>query len=1325
MKANPMTTRTILIMAMALLLPRAMATTESYEAAARGFGDVKVSLHDFSDPQQKSSWTVFDCEDPAHAALTASKRLADLLGFGDIKPATPNEFSGTLLELPGVGVWLLGIDGNRFHECFASSEKQLKTIVADAKIKQLQAVPERAYPRWLDCFDNAGPGIWYGGGGAPVDIDSEFPWMKETGLTYNYTMPVEALYVAPGVFDTSLTDWFGAMCQRYDIPFRTNYWEIGKPAWYWNREPLPYIKGTGRLNVFPGYEHENEALYRIPYGSEPISASDPFTFDARMRFMASVKDDPNFLGTMGVAEIGQSGVMLLGTVAEMPETISGWHNYLSGDLGFDLPKLGLAHHDRKDYYKSWTEVTVPVSRDFLGFDENSLDLAGKGWESVADYDIKNSTEHAKAGAPPSPKAIPSEGWVPADSKDPMLWAYAKRRSSQKFADVWLRREFTVANDQLPDLKYLHIERPIKMRRKYCDAYLNGKPLKQLTGDRAEELTVCFELGGQLRPGQNQLVLRMEGMPPIGFITIGRLPLRPYPEMSRGENRRWYDASNFVTWLRMRGVEQILQAARTVEPNRPLKMMALVNHMDLAIPLAERYGAYVHDTGGASGFWCPFTGAKIARAHGLPFSVEQGGPPRDAKEFQSHIGFNIMYGNDAIDMVFATTHYKNTPGVKEWFAENLDLIKCFGKMHQPRQSIGMLFSARNLRLGFNEALNWHFGRGALQQVGRNFAQIETTDIGTEIMDQFPVVIDCGTVQVTQREVDAIHRYVERGGTFVAQHHTARHLAAEADAWPLAASLGLKVTPKWLSKENFNHWALAKIKVGANQDLLPSLKGKTIEGSGVAIDYLGNENSAAVSYTRNTPGKARVSSVADWVEDGSMAIVEAKLGRGRIILLGTPLFTRMKDEKGIWVNEDDRGKLLDEFLTALDVRRDSWADGVWAEIWRSKNGVFDLYKAARIARHGGDRITVAPRIRREDKVTELVEIGVLGHPNVQVAWKDGVMTLPEEEWEKMKARVYIAPRADIARAGLDWFKAQSQIWRELPLLQDTVKPQPTPVPNDVIPAIQDWKMSLDQTDESWTKTGADTAGWKTVKLGSFVAMGIPPDATACFRRKIDIPADWQGRRINLCFTAAPRRHGVTPQGRLWINGDLADVRQPLKNGHDASFTLDVSEQAKNGSIELALEVDGTWNPPKRKKARLGAGRDRPSGVTGVFYLEAVPATVATTPLDGPWFAATDVGNLIPAAKGEKVTYTYLETRFTLPADWPGERLFLERPDGEFLQHLSLNNQFITVPMPMLDISKLVEKNGENVLRWVPGTRAYPEIIRQQTLPIPDLNLVWTAK
>jgi hypothetical protein len=232
-----------------------------------------------------------------------------------------------------------------------------------------------------------------------------------------------------------------------------------------------------------------------------------------------------------------------------------------------------------------------------------------------------------------------------------------------------------------------------------------------------------------------------------------------------------------------------------------------------------------------------------------------------------------------------------------------------------------------------------------------------------------------------------------------------------------------------------------------------------------------------------------------------------------------------------------------------------------------------------------------------------------------------------------------------------------------------------------------------------------------------MGVAEDAKAQFRKTIEIPAAWQGRRVNLCFRAT-WSYGVIPQGTLTINGEPAQVRQPLRPGGDANFTLDITEQAKSGKLELALEVDAS-EPRLDKEGRRG----RPSGITGVFYLEAIAPAMATTPLDGPWFAAEDVAVLTPVNKGEKVTYTYLETRFTLPKQWPGKRVFLARPDGDAIQHIVLNDKAITVPMPMIDISGLVDKNGENVLRWVPGDYRFPEITRKQTMVIPDLNLVWT--
>ena len=1278
---------------------------ETFNANARGFGAVAVTLRQV-EQKTDASWTSFAAQDAEHATIVASKRLADLLGFGDLKPVADSGLPGTVLELKDAGCWLLGTEGATFHELFAPTRKALARLAESAKAGSWQAVPARAYPRWLDCFDNAGPGIWWGGGGAPVDITSEFPWMKERGLTMNFHPPSEGRYVAPGVLDTTQTDWFSAMAARFDIPFRAHCWER-KPSWLWNREPLPYVRRTpGTLP--PNFEFSAQTLYSIPYGSEPVSASDPYSLDFRRRFAASLNTDPNYLATKAVGEIPDASVEVLTAVAGMPETKAYWQSYLVRELGLDLPKVGLLHHGRRDFYKSWDQVAVPTPREFLGLDAASVELSGAGWEGMADRELKGAA--AKWFAPDT---MPRDGWVAVSSNDPLLLLYkGGQHSAQKRGDYWLRRTVSFTETQLPHLNYLHMIRPGGQHGKYGDAWLNGQPLKQVTPDQYGEKSACFELGNALRAGENQFVLRLEGIPPLSFIALGPLPARPYPRMTEPENRRWFDATNFSAWLRMRGVEQTLQAMRTADPNRPLNLMATINMLDMSTELAERYGAYQHDTGGAGGYWCPMTGARLARSHGLPWSCEQGGPPADATVFQANITFYLMYGNDAADLVFATTHYKDKPDIAAWVDKNLELIKCIGKMQLPTPKIGVLRSTRATRLGFGEPWNWDMARGGLQGVGRNFAYVEVPDILNGVIDQFPVVMDCGTVLLAEDEIEGIKRYVERGGIFIAQHHTGRHSPEKADAWPLARSLGLTVTPKWMSDENYHRWADAKITVGNDQDLLPGLRGKTIHGSGVAIDYLGKEHSGAVAYAKNVPGDNQVRAIATWAEDGTMATAEARLGRGRLILLGTPFYTRMRDDKGIWVNDQERSALLDGFLTALNVPRDSWASGVWAELWRSKNGVYDLYPVARMTNTGEKTLTAQVSLRRPTPLRELVEVSALGHPAVKVTWKDGKVALPAADYGLMQSRVFIAPRAEIARSGLDWFQALAKIWRALPPLSPLAKPEPIPVPEDVIPAADDWRMNVGAADSAWTQPGFADSAWKGAKLGSFAALGLPEDAKACFRRTIDIPAAWQGRQINLAFSA-DWSWGVVPEGRLWIDGQPAAVRQPLRAYGDSSFSLDVTEQAKDGKLTLALEIDGG-------KLDKSKPQPRPSGVTGIFLLEAVPATVISTPLAGPWFAARDVGALTPAKAGEKATYTYLETKFTLPREWPTKRVFLETPG--LLNWVILNNQVINASMHSLDVSGLVRKDGENVLRWVPDFPGIPDVTTEQNKVIPELKLTW---
>ncbi len=66
----------------------AQGIVEGFQAAARSFGDVRVELRTYGQDGQQSSWTTFAAEEEKHARIIGSKRLADLLGFGDLKPST-------------------------------------------------------------------------------------------------------------------------------------------------------------------------------------------------------------------------------------------------------------------------------------------------------------------------------------------------------------------------------------------------------------------------------------------------------------------------------------------------------------------------------------------------------------------------------------------------------------------------------------------------------------------------------------------------------------------------------------------------------------------------------------------------------------------------------------------------------------------------------------------------------------------------------------------------------------------------------------------------------------------------------------------------------------------------------------------------------------------------------------------------------------------------------------------------------------------------------------------------------------------------------------
>jgi hypothetical protein len=413
---------------------------ERFRAKARGFGSVEVALRTYGEGAKRSSWTTFQAEDAAHAKVLGSKRLADLLGFGDIQPVTDADLPGTVLGLDGAGCWLLGLDGARFQELFAPSKETLANLAKDRGTAAWRPVPRRAYPRWLDALDNAAMCFWFSGFGVlPKDPDADFRWLAENGFTaVTACGATEERLVAPGLIDTAALDWQRELARQYDVPFKTMAlmaWP-GRPTWLWNTAPLPYEMVTYM----------------------PVAQTDErFMKDYRRRFAGHLAADPNFIGHMVWQEGpgGQPGTLLsLAEVAHTPQIQAHWREYLREARNFSLADVGRRYRGDVGTFRGWEDVPIPTLKELAGWNPaTSVDLLG-GWLGRADRGGKAMEERWFSSE------TPADGWAPVDFRDQTMCVYHRtvnRQLTNPYGGYWLRRSFTVSSEQTT-ARYLHLPR---------------------------------------------------------------------------------------------------------------------------------------------------------------------------------------------------------------------------------------------------------------------------------------------------------------------------------------------------------------------------------------------------------------------------------------------------------------------------------------------------------------------------------------------------------------------------------------------------------------------------------------------------------------------------------------------------------------------------------------------------------------------------------------------------------------------------------------------------------------------------------------------------
>ncbi len=1295
----------VFVVCLSLISLLAGAGEETLKADMRALGKIEATCRPSEDGA--SSWTTLAAEDAARTGYCASKLIADLTGFGDVTVLEGSKLPGTALVLEGTGQWIIGLDGAKVQVLFAKDAAAIPALAEKANARSWKPVALKAHPRWLDRFDNDTFSFGFlGFGELPYDVRKEVKWLADRKFNIAGECGSEDIMIAPGVFNFTVADWYSKIAANNDLAYLLYLTWVharpGRPKWVWNKNPLPHVIPADPSVGSPGIAYRKLDNYTA---FAPINASDFALAASDTGIARHTAADPNFNTNFGAAELCACGIPDLELVAGLPETKSAWITYLKTTLGLDLKAVGTRYKGSPAAYPSWDKVEIPSMKVFAGWNpDNCLNLNGD-WQAKADKSNVGEKEQWFS------RNAAAEGWSAVRCDDPMLLLYQNEPS------LWLRKTFTAKAESIASLKFLHTESAGRV--KSFDAYLNGRKLKNLTvehpitGDKDQ----CFEIGDALVAGENLLVMNTHGAPINAYVFIGPAGRWHYLSDNPFLNRLWFDGIEFSASLKIRSLETSLKAFRAGDPNgRPTLVMAPHDMLDLTLDLYEKYGAFPHCTGQSGACWAPWV-TRYALTRGTPISSEPGGPPRDALGMRQMISLWLLLGDDSVNALFDPSSYRNRDDISAWIDSNREMIRCLGKMEMGPADVGVMRSLRDAsRLHFEAPWSWDVSRGELQSVGRTVNLVDPFDMVNDKAGKwFKVIMDAGSELLTDAEIAGIERFVKEGGTFIAIHETGKHSPDTAFSWPISKLTGLKVV-------NQNRAIGGKIRFTNSEKLWPSLKGREINAWGMVYDWKNTDQTGDSLGMEATDKDVEV--IAEWVGrkegEGKIAVAVRRLGKGMILTMGSSFWRSAKDEGGRYIAEAGSRPHLAELLDSLQVTRNSSRDvrdpktaDLFAEHWRSKNGLYDLYVAAKV--NNKAEPTIYPvTFTAKTAPTSLRELSADGHPKADFKAENGSLTVDGVTLDAMQTRVYAAPREDIAKAPLFWLKTLEKRWHSLtPVPPAEILPELPPA-TDVLPLNEGWTIC--EGGELWGDTPQVSFDWKAgrkVKLGAFINMGIDRDDTvAHLRKEFILPPGWKGQRTSLVFGTAGNFWGVAPHGRLWIDGKLAPVKQPL--GHDWSGALmfDVTPAGTDGRIVLEIEVDG-------RVKQVSGRRPRPSGVTGFFYLKADPQPLKTEDLK-TWMAASDIGAFTPATVGTKTKFIYLETKFILPAQWPSKRIFLESP--KYLGFLVLNGHVVETPIWMnrLDISGMVRKDGgENVLRWAPGQ---PSCRREVNEEVPNLKLAW---
>lgn len=1276
-----------------LLLLLTSAPSPAPAADMRGFGTVHETR------LTAGRGMKFSCDGPAHAVLLIHKLARDMAASVTVPSRWTSvqiaERAVPVLVRPGLGAFLVlarGRDAYCFTAPMAAGQAETGLEAAFASAAPLVTGaklydPGYAYPVYLDKWSSAGIGTWYtpyGFGDDPPGlkdiVNPHFRYAAENNLTVHLNTPAGA------GFDTSNRET-ERFLHEYKRPYHISNWHEWD-ADIARLDPYDLIQPGG---VFTGY---SDYYTGISAGGDKLQNYREWGFQNFLRRYAGDPllvdwDEPH-------GEIGPQFYQAYNDYG--PKNRAHFARWLQKDRGYTLASLGRAWHHDPRYFQSWGQVPIPWNYDLFGADKNSL-FADRTWRLHSAEATPGLTAGAAAGM--------AAGYSRAGYDDSHWPSLRLPGGEVGSLPNNTHRHFWYRGTLIVPAAYLAAHRgPL-----YLDVatlawaggpaspdhiWLNGTDLGTLSDGGGAPLSGSKEIGGLVHAGVNHIayVPFWDAFPGTFFLATRSMEVYPYRDS--GLNARYVDWLTYFNSVSLEQEVRTLKTIRGADPDRPIKVMA-VGPKDLFGPAMAAYGGFTHNTGNEA-FFYPWD-KRLAYPYGYRASAESSASMTDPTVWKRWLGWFTFSGLNAFDNFIDVESMMYVPAVTPLWKENFPYLHLANRYDMKKPEIGLLWSGPNNRLSPEGHRSlpfcWDLGRGDLQPLGYSYAYFDEPGLHRHLADGYKVLWDEGTNVMSPQTVQDLRHFVEQGGTYVALADTGRHTLTQKDAWPIESLSGFHV------KEVRPTGGFVSIL--NDQPLFTKLAGQNFENSGRSIDYSGfnyaDKCTVLEAVAPNTQMIARY-------RDGSGAIGLRRLGKGRVIVLGSPFWRDSYDQAGTWHPSAAQETFLQDLLTGVGVPPDVPSGSptpVWRDRYTATNGTEEYLLLFNPGDKDAQTLTADwqtsfPASRVYDPKTAHPFPAKIDGGRAQIT-----VTLQPLE-TKILAVQSARPPAEAVAA---WFGELASTWQGTAPGRTVTRPAlpffyadfPAGVGKvvDTVSVTPERLVALSSSTPS--SSGAED-GWDT-RLSSvrpfYAGVTVAPAQSVLYRRIVAVPASWKPGDL---YRLRLKQFQTGFQGVVYLNGRQIATGQQVSEAQVGQY--------QNDGVDVASAV--RFPGPNVLVIATDA-----AGFAGDADLWRQPAPSETLSLAGAWSVrATEDSGAVAETLPGTVTGILATKTVSVPSAWHGSHVFLRLGVGRngLPGRVAVNDKvffYETETPDYLDVTPWIKFGGQNTVllqsteaayKWSPG-------------------------